>query len=98
MTRFFLIIAAVATGAVAAAEAAPSLRTNVVVTGPAIRLGDLFTDTGELAVIEIAPSPALRAKTVLDAAWLAARAHEQNLDWQPKSRYDQTIVEHASQA
>jgi flagella basal body P-ring formation protein FlgA len=98
MTRFFLIIAAVATGAVAAAEAAPSLRTNVVVTGPAIRLGDLFTDTGELAVIEIAPSPALGAKTVLDAAWLAARAHEQKLDWQPKSRYDQTIVERASQA
>jgi flagella basal body P-ring formation protein FlgA len=99
MTRFLLIIAAVATGAVAAAaEAAPTLRTNVVVTGPAIRLGDLFSDTGELAVIEIAPSPTLGAKTIFDAAWLAARAHEQKLDWQPKSRYDQTTVERASQA
>jgi flagella basal body P-ring formation protein FlgA len=99
MTRFFLIIAAVATGAVAAAaEAAPTLRANVVVTGPAIRLGDLFSDTGELAVLEVAPSPALGAKTIFDAAWLAARAHEQKLDWQPKSRYDQTVVERASQA
>jgi flagella basal body P-ring formation protein FlgA len=98
MTRFLLIIA-VATGAVAAAaDAAPTLRTNVIVTGPAIRLGDLFTDTGELAIIEVAPSPALGGKTILDAAWLAARAHEQKLDWQPKSRYDQTIVERASQA
>jgi len=99
MTRFFLIIAAVATGAVAAAaEAAPTLRANVVVTGPAIRLGDLFSDTGEFAAIEVAPSPALGAKTIFDAAWLAATAREQKLDWQPKSRYDQTVVERASQA
>src|SRR6266446_8411856 len=99
MTRFLVIIAAVATGAVAAAaEAAPTLRTNVVVIGPAIRLGDLFSDAGELAVIEIAPSPTVGAKTIFDAAWLAARASEQKLDWQPKSRFDQTIVERASQA
>ncbi len=99
MTRFFLVLASVATGLLAgAAQAAPTLRTNVVVTGPAIRLGDIFTDAGELAKIEIAPSPALGAKLVLDAAWLAARANEQRLPWQPKSRYDQTIVERASQA
>lgn len=99
MTRLFLILAAVAAGFSAGlAQAAPTLRANVIVTGPAIRLGDLFTDAGELAKIEIAPSPALGAKVVLDAAWLAARANEQKLDWQPKSRYDQTVVERASQA
>jgi len=99
MTRFVLVLATVAAGFLAgAAQAAPTLRTNVVVTGPAIRLGDIFTDAGELAMIELAPSPALGAKIVLDAAWLAARASEQRLPWQPKSRYDQTIVERASQA
>lgn len=99
MTRFFLVLATVAAGFLAgASQAAPTLRTNVVVTGPAIRLGDIFTDAGELAMIELAPSPALGAKIVLDAAWLAARANEQRLPWQPKSHYDQTIVERASQA
>src|SRR5438876_7065383 len=99
MTRLLLILAALATGLLAAAaQAAPTLRANVVVTGPAIRLGDLFSDAGELAKIEIAPSPALGAKLVLDAAWLAARASEQKLAWQPKSRYDRATVERAGQA
>ena len=82
---------------VTGAAAQPALRTNVVVTGPSIRLGDLFSDAGPRAAVEIAPAPELGGKTILDAVWLAARAHEQNLDWQPKSRYDVATVERASQ-
>jgi flagellar basal body P-ring formation protein FlgA len=82
---------------VTGAAAAPTLRSNVVVAGPAIRLGDLFSDAGGLAGIEVAPSPALGGKTILDAAWLAATAREQSLDWQPRSRYEQAVVERASQ-
>src|SRR6266404_171279 len=89
-----LLIGLIAVGA----AAAPTLRGNVVVAGPAIRLGDLFSDAGPRAAIEIAPAPALGGRTVLDADWLAARAHEQNLDWQPKSRYEQATVERASQS
>jgi flagellar basal body P-ring formation protein FlgA len=81
-----------------AAAAAPALRGNVVVTGPAIRLGDLFSDAGPRAAVEIAPAPALGGRIVLDAAWLAATAQEQNLAWQPKSRYEQSVVERASQS
>src|SRR5207248_4636734 len=77
----------------AGAAAEPALRANVVVNGPAIRLGDLFSDAGANAAVEIAPAPALGGRTVLEAAWLAARAREQNLAWQPKSRYDQATVE-----
>ena len=101
MTRITLPLASVliAAGLLAAGAAAePVLRTNVVVTGPSIRLGDLFGDAGPRAAIEIAPAPALGSRTVLDAAWLAARALEQGLDWQPKSRYDQATVERASQS
>jgi flagella basal body P-ring formation protein FlgA len=89
-----LLVGLVATGA--AAE--PTLRNTVVVTGPSIRLGDLFSDAGPRAAVEIAPAPALGGRTVLDAAWLAARAEEQNLDWQPRSRYEQATVERASQS
>jgi flagellar basal body P-ring formation protein FlgA len=89
-----LLVACLAGGA--AAE--PALRGNVVVTGPSIRLGDLFSDAGPRAAIEIAPAPALGGRIVLDAAWLAARAQEQNLAWQPKSRYEQSVVERASQS
>ncbi|HEX3499863.1 MAG TPA: flagellar basal body P-ring formation chaperone FlgA [Stellaceae bacterium] len=105
MTRIFpplaasLVIGLFATGALTTtAGAEPVLRNNVVVTGPSIRLGDLFSDAGPRAAIEIAPAPALGGRTVLDAAWLAARAHEQKLDWQPKSRYEQATVERASQS
>src|SRR5216683_1536415 len=95
-----LIVAALVAGCLSAAGAVaePTLRTNVVVSGPSIRLGDLFSEAGPRAAVEIAPAPVLGGRTVLDAAWLAARAQEQKLDWQPKSRYDQAVVERASQS
>jgi flagella basal body P-ring formation protein FlgA len=94
-----LLIGSLLVGLLAtSAAAAPTLRNTVVVTGPSIRLGDLFSDAGPRAAIEIAPAPALGGRTVLDAAWLAATAQEQNLDWQPKSRYEQVTVERASQS
>jgi flagella basal body P-ring formation protein FlgA len=100
MTRITpALAAALLVGLLATAAAAePTLRANVVVTGPSIRLGDLFSDAGSRAAVEIAPAPALGGRTVLDAAWLAAKAHEQNLAWQPRSRYEQTVVERASQS
>jgi flagellar basal body P-ring formation protein FlgA len=95
---FAVAIGLIVTGPlVGGAAAQPALRTNVVVTGPSIRLGDLFSDAGPHAAVEVAPAPVLGGKTVLDAAWLIARAHEQELDWQPKSRYAQATVERASQ-
>ncbi|MDB5411101.1 MAG: flagella basal body P-ring formation protein FlgA [Rhodospirillales bacterium] len=81
-----------------AAAAEPALRQNVVVDAPVIRLGDLFSDAGARSGEAVAQAPAPGAKVVLDAAWLAARAREQKLAWQPHSRFDETTVERASQA
>lgn len=97
MLRIALPLALAAGLLAAGAAAQPALRTNVVVTGPSIRLGDLFSDAGPHAAVELAPAPVLGGKTVLDAAWLVARAREQKLDWQPQSRYEQATVERASQ-
>lgn len=96
MLRISLLIAcALLLPSVAAAE--PQLRANVVVNAPVIRLGDLFSDAGVRADATLAPAPPPGGKIVFDAAWLDARAREQNLSWQPRSRYDQATVERASE-
>jgi flagella basal body P-ring formation protein FlgA len=97
MKRIALVVSLALGTIVAGSAAASTLRTNIVVSGPAIRLGDLFTEVGPRAAVVIAPAPALGDKMVLDAIWLATLAREQKLDWQPTSRYDQTVVERASQ-
>lgn len=78
------------------AVAAPSLRPSAVVAAPIICLGDIFTDAGADARAEIAPAPAAGQRTIFDARWLAAIAHEHHLDWTPGSDYDQAVVERAS--
>jgi flagella basal body P-ring formation protein FlgA len=79
------------------AVAAPELRGSVVVDGPVVRLGDLFSAAGPHANAPIANAPAPGTKQIFDSVWLAARAREQGLDWQPRSRYDQVTVERAGQ-
>src|SRR6266436_5163488 len=61
-----LIVAALVAGCLSAAGAVaePTLRTNVVVTGPSIRLGDLFSDAGPRAVVERA-SQSVAAETII---------------------------------
>src|SRR5258708_24290469 len=89
-------IALAAAGLTVDAAAEPVLRGSIVVDGPAIRLGDLFADAGARADTIVATAPSPGGKAVYDAGWLAARAREQNLHWQPNSPYDQGVVERAS--
>jgi flagella basal body P-ring formation protein FlgA len=98
MTRapFLIGLAFTLVAGIAAAE--PVLRPNVVVDGPVIHLGDLFSDAGARSGQVVAQAPAPGTKVVYDAAWLTARAREQELIWDPRSRFDQTTVERASQA
>ena len=78
------------------AAAEPVLRSAVIVDAPVIRLGDLFADSGPAAGATIATAPAPGTRVVYDSAWLAARAREQHLAWQPRSRFDTVTVERAS--
>jgi flagellar basal body P-ring formation protein FlgA len=80
-----------------AAIAQPELRGDIIVNAPVIRLGDLFSEAGPSANIAVAPAPAPGSKMTYDATWLGARAREQKLDWQSRSRYDQATVERASE-
>ncbi|MBV8649974.1 MAG: flagellar basal body P-ring formation protein FlgA [Alphaproteobacteria bacterium] len=99
LTGATLLLSLLLSAAIAApALAQPELRGEVVVSAPVIRLGDLFSDAGPLADIIVAPAPAPGSKATYDAAWLDARAREQKLAWQPRSRYDQATVERASEA
>jgi flagella basal body P-ring formation protein FlgA len=98
MPRATLLIGLALTLVAGGAAAEPTLRQNVVVDGPVIRLGDLFSDAGARSGEAVAQAPAPGAKIVYDAGWLAARAREQKLAWQPRSRFDETSVERASQA
>ena len=97
MLRISLLIACAMLVPIAA-SAQPELRGDIVVDTPVIKLGDLFSDAGPSADAAVAPAPAPGSKVTYDATWLGARAREQKLDWQPRSRYDQATVERASEA
>jgi flagella basal body P-ring formation protein FlgA len=93
-----LLLLALACLACGSAEAAPALRDSSTVEGKVIRLSDLFSDAGSRASDVVAPAPPPGARTIFDAAWLAAVAHEHQLDWQPSSRLDQASVTRATRA
>lgn len=84
------------TGAVKTAGKPIALRTDVVVTGGLVRLGDIFRNTGSKATISIAYSPAPGRQAVLDASWLSETADRHGLDWRPQSHLDQVVVRRAS--
>ena len=88
-----LLAASLCAGAPAIAQ---TLRPTTTVTGPVLRLGDLFADAGSHADEAVAPAPAPGMRVTYNADWLAAIAHEHNLDWSPSSGFDQATVERAS--
>jgi flagellar basal body P-ring formation protein FlgA len=98
MMRVLACLAATAVTMLCAAvvQAAPMLRPVAVVQGTVIHLGDLFTDAGAHAGDPLIAAPPPGARTIFDAAWLAAVAREHGLAWQPASPFDQASVERAS--
>jgi flagellar basal body P-ring formation protein FlgA len=93
-----LVLLALACLGCGGAAAAPTLRPTSTVEGAVIRLSDLFADAGATASDVVAPAPPPGARTIFDAAWLAAAAREHQLDWQPTSRLDQASVSRATRA
>ncbi len=95
-----LIALILAAPALAAGAPQPSplvvLRSNVMLEGETVLLGDLFEPAGEAAdtIVAYAPPPGRRA--IFDANWLARVAQRFQLEWRPRSRYDRAVVERLS--
>lgn len=80
------------------ASAAPPahLRSNVIVDGDTVRLGDLFDGLEKYGDKVIAYAPAPGRKLILEATWLYRVARAYRVPWRPTSRFDRAIVERHS--
>ncbi|MCW8951152.1 MAG: flagellar basal body P-ring formation chaperone FlgA [Rhodospirillales bacterium] len=100
MTRILLltlsILAFAAPAAVAAGVEQSVLRTAIVVEGPVIRLGDLFTNAGEKADAAVAYAPQPGRQVALDGQWLYRVAMANNLVWRPIDGRVRAVVERES--
>ena len=80
--------------------APPVLNQQVLVEGPVVRLGDIFSGLegrAELASTPIAKAPSVGRRVELDARWLGALARAYGVDWQPRTHLDSSTLERASQ-
>lgn len=73
------------------------LRESVTVKSKTVRLGDVFTHTGEKADIPIAYAPEPGKRAIFDARWLYRVARTYGLNWRPMGVQDQIVVERESQ-
>ena len=72
------------------------LRPSAVVDGELILLGDLFENTGDLAMKPVAYAPEPGRQATYSANWLYQIARHFSLDWKPLSVRDVTVIERAS--
>jgi flagella basal body P-ring formation protein FlgA len=99
LSLFVLIPAAVAaTGGAPppAAALAIVLRPVVTVSGPIVRLGDVFLNAGAAAEKPLIYAPEPGRRLSLDMRWLYRVARAHGLDWQPATAMDQVTVERES--
>lgn len=74
------------------AEAA-TLRTMTTLHGPRVKLSDLFDDAGANAERVLGPGPVPGGRIVVEAAQLAAIAHQFDVDWRPASSADRAVLD-----
>lgn len=77
--------------------AAPvALKSDSVVDGELVTLGDIFHGLEDKAATPIARAPEPGERIRLPARWLARVAQAYRLDWQPRSLYESVVVRRAS--
>ena len=81
---------------VLSSTSAATLRTNVNVDHPRVRLSDLFADLGKGQDTEIGDAPALGASYVVGGPQLTAIAAQFGVDWPDASPLVSTTVTHAA--
>lgn len=89
MIKSLLFCSILTIGAAHAAE----LRPIVTLTGPHVRLRDLFEDAGPNADRLLGPGPAPGGRIIVAAPQLAAIARQFGVDWRPASSGDRAILE-----
>ena len=88
ITAAFLVSSVLVAPAIAA-----TLRPLTTLSGPVVRLSDLFDDAGADAGRVLGPAPAPGPRIVVAAAQLGAIARQFGVDWQPDSGAEQAVLE-----
>ncbi len=89
---------AAAFGSARATELPPQLKPNVVLTGDAITLGDIWENIGDKAATPLANAPAPGKRITLETRWLVAVAQSYGIDWRPATPFERSVVERAGQS
>ena len=90
--RTITIIAALLT-AIPAAGA--TLRSATTVSGPEVRVADLFDDAGAEADRVLGPGPKPGGRIVVEAAQASAIARQFGVAWRPRSGIEQVVIDRA---
>ncbi len=85
------------TAAIQEARLISASRDRVTISRDDIRLGDLFSNTGDKSGITIENAPAPGAQSVFDVYRLAAIAQSHGLTWQARSWSEKVVIERAGQ-
>jgi flagella basal body P-ring formation protein FlgA len=72
---------------------AATLRPMTSLSGPTVRLSDLFDDAGPNAARVLGPGPALGGNIVVEAPQLAAIARQFGVNWRPASPADRAFLD-----
>ncbi len=70
----------------------PALRPMTTLSGPMVRLGDLFANAGPAAAQVLGPGPAPGGRIVVPATQLAYIAERYDIDWHPASPGDRAVL------
>ena len=93
MRSFLPVFALLAAFASRPAAAAVTLRPFGILSGPVVRLSDLFDGVGAAGRRVLGPGPQPGERITVPAAQLAAIAEQFGVDWHPRSADEQAILE-----
>jgi flagella basal body P-ring formation protein FlgA len=68
------------------------LKSQIQCAGPAVTLGDVFVNAGEMSGRAVAPAPAAGSRTTFSARFLAAAAAAAGLEWTPPAGMEKITV------
>jgi flagella basal body P-ring formation protein FlgA len=93
MIRASLAASLITVALAGAAWARPvELKSLIQCSGPAVTLGDVFVDAGDMSGRAVAPAPAPGSRATFSARFLSAAAAAAGLEWAPPEGVDKITV------